>query len=51
MDDLLKRIRHLILSYQENPNYIPKLRMMINEASRDIILLEETLSCLNSTSE
>ena len=49
MDDLLKRIRHLILSYQENPNYIPKLRMMINEASRDIILLEETLSYLNES--
>jgi WD repeat-containing protein 35 len=46
MDDLLKRIRRLILSYQEDPNHIPDIRLKINDASRDIILLTEILSYL-----
>jgi WD repeat-containing protein 35 len=49
MDDRLKRVRTLILSYQENPNYIPKLRLMLNDASKDIILLQEVLSYLNES--
>jgi hypothetical protein len=49
MDALLKKIRELILSYQQDPNHIPDIRMKINDASRDIILLEETLSILRES--
>lgn len=46
MDDLLKRIRNLVLRYQEDPHHVPDIRTKINDASRDIILLEEILSYL-----
>ena len=49
MDDLLKRIRTLILSYTEDPNHIPDIRLKINDASRDIILLTEILSYLSES--
>lgn len=49
MDDLLKKIRALILSYQEDPNHIPDIRLKINHASRDIILLTEILSYLSES--
>ena len=49
MDDLLKKIRALILRYQEDPNHIPDIRLKINHASRDIILLTEILSYLSES--
>ena len=49
MDALLKTVRVLILSYTENPNHIPKLRLMLNDASKDIILLQEVLGYLNES--
>ena len=49
MDNLLKTVRGLILGYTENPNYIPKLRLLLSEASKDIILLQEVLGYLNES--
>ena len=43
MDDLLKKIRELILQYQADPNNIQKIRMKLNDGSKDIILLLEVL--------
>ena len=43
MDDLLKKIRELILQYQADPNNIQKIRNKLNDGSKDIILLLEVL--------
>eukprot|EP00948_MAST-09A_sp_MAST-9A-sp1_P000242 g242.t1 len=49
MDDMLKKIRALLLDYQSDPNNIGKIRVMLNEGSRDIILLSEILEYLNES--
>merc|ERR1711884_418185 len=49
MDDLLKKIRSLILDYQTDPNNIQRIRIMLNDGSRDIILLEEILEYLQES--
>ena len=49
MDSSLKRVRTLILSYTEDPNHIQEIRLLLNEASKDIILLQEVLGYLNES--
>ena len=49
MDNLLKLVRVLILGYTEDPNNIPKLRLLLNDASKDIILLQEVLGYLTES--
>mmetsp|Transcript_10807 Transcript_10807/g.26463 ORF Transcript_10807/g.26463 Transcript_10807/m.26463 type:complete len:893 (+) Transcript_10807:104-2782(+) len=51
LDDLLKTIRRLIMEHESDPNNIPKVRTMLNSASRDIILLQEVLSYLGESLE
>jgi len=46
LDDLLKKVRLLIMEHDKDPNNIPKVRTLLNTASRDIILLQEILSYL-----
>ncbi|EKX53681.1 hypothetical protein GUITHDRAFT_91880 [Guillardia theta CCMP2712] len=46
LDDSLKRIRKMILEHEKDPNNVPKLRIQLNDTSRDIILLEEIISYL-----
>ncbi|KAJ1489544.1 hypothetical protein T484DRAFT_1937083 [Baffinella frigidus] len=46
LDDLLKKIRKLIVEHEKDPNNIPIVRALLNTASRDIILLQEILSYL-----
>ena len=49
LDDTLKKIRRLIMSYQTDPNHISTIRSQLNESSRDIIILKETLSYLDES--
>ena len=49
MDGLLGNVRKLILSYTEDPNHIQKIRLLLNDASKDIILLQEVLGYLNES--
>ena len=49
LDDLLKRIRQLLLDHHSDPNSIAKVRDMLNQASRDIILLQEILAYLRES--
>ena len=51
MDDLLKKIRVLILGYQQDPNNIARIRLKLNDGSRDIILLKEVLEYLSESLE
>ena len=51
LDDLLKKIRKLILNYTENPNHIESIRQMLNAGSRDVILLKEVLAYLTESLE
>jgi hypothetical protein len=37
------------LGYTEDPNNIPKLRLLLNDASKDIILLQEVLGYLTES--
>jgi WD repeat-containing protein 35 len=49
LNDSLKKIRNLIMKYQKDPNNIQRIRSMINDASRDIILLREVLLYLKES--
>jgi len=49
LDDLLARIRRLIVTYFEDPNYVPRIGLLLNQASRDTILLEEILAYLTES--
>lgn len=49
MDDLLKKIRELILDYESDPNNITRIRLMLNDGSKDVILLVEILSYLKES--
>lgn len=49
LDDLLKRIRQLLIDHHSDPNSIAKVRDMLNQASRDIILLQEILAYLRES--
>merc|ERR1711871_1429791 len=51
LDDSLKKIRALIMAYQKDPNNIQRIRNMLNDASRDIILLKEVLEYLKESLE
>eukprot|EP00945_MAST-04E_sp_MAST-4E-sp1_P002910 g2910.t1 len=51
LDDSLKIIRTLIMTYQKDPNNIQKIRDRLNDASRDIILLQEVLEYLKESLE
>ena len=46
LDDLLKKVRTLIMNYQQDPNNISRIRLRLNDGSRDIILLKEILGYL-----
>ncbi len=46
LGDTLKSVRHLIQVYERDPNSIPRIRRILSEASKDVILLDETLSYL-----
>jgi len=43
MDESLRRIRHLIAHYDEDPNSIITVRKLMGEVSRTVILLDECL--------
>ncbi len=51
LDDSLKRIRALIMTHEKDPNNIPRVRTMLNEVSRQTILLQEILSYLAESLE
>ncbi len=51
LDDSLKKIRILVMTYQKDPNHIQRIRDRLNDASRDIILLQETLAYLKESLE
>ena len=51
LDDSLKSIRKLIMSYRHDPNNIQRIRNKLNNASRDIILLNEVLEYLKESLE
>ena len=51
LTDTLAKIRQLALQYQQDPDNISRLQMAISEASRDLIMLEETLSYLAESLE
>ena len=45
-DDLLKRTRFMCLQYMNDPTTIGVLRGLMNDASRDLILMDSTLEYL-----
>ena len=49
LDDMLKKIRILVMTYQKDPNHIQRIRDRLNDASRDIILLQEILEYLKES--
>jgi len=49
LDDMLKKIRILVMTYQNDPNHIQRIRDKLNDASRDIILLQEILEYLKES--
>ena len=49
LDDLLKKTRTLIVEHERDPNNIPKIRTMLNTASKDMILLQEVLTYLSES--
>lgn len=49
LNDSLKQIRTLIMTYRKDPNNIGKIRTRLNGASRDIILLNEVLEYLKES--
>mmetsp|Transcript_30863 Transcript_30863/g.100476 ORF Transcript_30863/g.100476 Transcript_30863/m.100476 type:complete len:994 (+) Transcript_30863:2-2983(+) len=49
VDDTLKRVRLLIQEHEKDPNSIPRIRHLLSETSRDIILLEEILLYLQES--
>ena len=51
LDDTLKSIRKLIMTYRHDPNNIQRIRNKLNNASRDIILLNEVLEYLKESLE
>lgn len=51
LDDTLKQIRVLIMTYLKDPNNVPLMREKLNVASRDIILLQEVLAYLKESLE
>jgi WD repeat-containing protein 35 len=51
LDESLQKIRHLILMYQTDPTNVPTIRTLLNNASRDIILLKEVLEYLRESLE
>jgi hypothetical protein len=51
LDDSLKTIRILIMTYQTDPNNVQRIRDRLNDASRDIILLQEVLEYLKESLE
>eukprot|EP00960_Hanusia_phi_P028456 747419-Hanusia_phi.AAC.7 len=46
LNDTLNKIRQLTLQYHTDPDNVGRLRTALSEASRDLILMEETLSYL-----
>lgn len=49
VDDLLKTVRGLINDYQSDPNYLARIRVLINDASRDLILLSELVEYIRES--
>ena len=49
MDDLLNKIRDLIHDYQSDPNNIQRIRLKLNDGSKDIVLLLEVLEYLKES--
>lgn len=49
LDDLLKKTRALIINYRADPNNVGVVRLNLNTGSRDIVMLQETLSYLNES--
>lgn len=49
LDDLLSKIRRLITTHYEDPNYVAQIRLLLNQGSRDVILLEEILEYLKES--
>jgi WD repeat-containing protein 35 len=51
IDDVLKTTRTSIATYEQDPNSVPKIRAVLSETSKDIILLEEVLLYLHESLE
>jgi len=51
LTDTLAKVRQLALQYKQDPDNISRLQTAISEASRDLIMLEETLSYLAESLE
>lgn len=51
LDDTLKTIRTLIMTYHKDPNHITTIRAKLNVGSRDVILLMEVLEYLKESLE
>ena len=47
--DTLTKIRQLILRHQSDPDNVERIRFAISEASKDLILLQETLEYLEES--
>ena len=47
--DTLTKIRQLILRHQSDPDNVERIRFAISEASKDLILLQETLEYLDES--
>jgi len=48
-DDLMKQIRGLIDDYQSDPNHVARIRVLISDASRDLILLSELVEYMRES--
>lgn len=51
LDDALKKIRAMIQEYEKDPNSISRIRTQLSQASKDVILLQETLGYLEESLE
>ena len=51
LEDTLRHVRKLIVEHEKDPNSIATVRELLSEASRHVILLEETLGYLRESLE
>ncbi|EKX46364.1 hypothetical protein GUITHDRAFT_70770 [Guillardia theta CCMP2712] len=49
--DTLKSVRQLILQVNDDPDNVLRIRMALSEASRDLVLLQETFEYLRESTE
>eukprot|EP00937_MAST-01D_sp_MAST-1D-sp2_P002067 g2067.t1 len=49
VDDLMKQIRALINDFESDPAHVGRIRLMISDASRDLVLLSELVEYLRES--